>query len=305
MRRWARRKRREKQSRTAKSATKGTEEAPAAAAESSEPVRKAGKTERAAKKKGAGQDERPARRRTEPAAWTRGQRPWSCRTTNSRTLTLRSLALGQGIGRGVAAAVRDADQHLGDAQLLDDVAGPAAQGDDGPPARLVADFDIAPTDAAPPAGAQGLENRLLGGPAAGEVLRGQLAALAVLNLVRRVDPVDEQLAVPLDHLRDAQAFDDVGADADDVCHVGRYAPLSYRGRPAVASTQAVDDRRPRDVVSIGPASTTPARAARRSAKYCGKVGPQSRRRRDAASATERALHGQFIFVRSYACRWPM
>ena len=49
-----------------------------------------------------------------------------------------------------------------------------------------------------------------------EVLRCLPAAMAVLDLVRRVDAVDEQLAVPLDHLRDAQAFHDIGANSHNV-----------------------------------------------------------------------------------------
>jgi hypothetical protein len=51
------------------------------------------------------------------------------------------------------------------------------------------------------------------------VLRGQLAALAVLNLMRRIDTRDKELAVPLDHLRNPQALDNVRANADDVCHI--------------------------------------------------------------------------------------
>jgi len=41
-------------------------------------------------------------------------------------------------------------------------------------------------------------------------------ALAIFNLVRGVNARDEQLAVPLNHLRDPQTFDDVGANAKDI-----------------------------------------------------------------------------------------
>jgi hypothetical protein len=51
------------------------------------------------------------------------------------------------------------------------------------------------------------------------MLRRLLASLAILDLVRRVDPLDELLAMPLDHLGDPQAFDDVGANADDVHNI--------------------------------------------------------------------------------------
>ena len=104
----------------------------------------------------------------------------------------------------------------GDAGALEHLAGAAAQGDRRRAARLVPHLDVAPTDAADPAGAERLEHRFLRRPAAGVVLRGRLLGRAVLDLVLGVDAADEQLAVPLDHLRDPQALDDVGADADDL-----------------------------------------------------------------------------------------
>ena len=46
-------------------------------------------------------------------------------------------ALGQGVGRGMAAAMGDADQHLGDAQLLDHIAGAPRRATTGrPPGSL-------------------------------------------------------------------------------------------------------------------------------------------------------------------------
>ena len=118
----------------------------------------------------------------------------------------------------MAAAVGDAHLNLADAELLDHVFDAAADGHHRFAARLVADFDVAPGDAPPPAGAQGLHDRFLGGPAAGEVLRGLLAALTILDLFGRVHAVDEQLAVPLDHPGDPQALRDVGADANEFGH---------------------------------------------------------------------------------------
>ena len=85
-----------------------------------------------------------------------------------------------------------------------------------PPASLRTSTSRA--DAAPPAGADGLEHGLLGGPAAGKMLGGHLAALAILDFVLGIDPADELLGVPLDHLRNPQTLDDVGADANDVDH---------------------------------------------------------------------------------------
>jgi hypothetical protein len=80
---------------------------------------------------------------------------------------------------------------------------------------VITNFDVAPADAAAPAGAERFEHGFLRGPAAGVVLRGRFAGAAVFDLVVGVDARDEQLAVLLDHLRDSQAFHDVDAGADD------------------------------------------------------------------------------------------
>ena len=69
------------------------------------------------------------------------------------------------------------------------------------------------------------EHRFLRGPAAGVVLRRGLAGGAVFDLGIGVHARDEQLAVPLDHLRDPQAFHDVDAGADD----GHGRGLGVRG----------------------------------------------------------------------------
>src|SRR5262245_51727302 len=86
-------------------------------------------------------------------------------------------------------------------------------------------------DAARPAGAEGLEHGFFGGEAAGIVLRGRLAGRAILDLVRRIDPRQKQLAVPLDHLGYAEALDDVGPDADDG-HGFSIVERGARGSPA-------------------------------------------------------------------------
>ena len=62
------------------------------------------------------------------------------------------------------------------------------------------------------------------------MLRRLLATLAVLDFVGSVDAVDEKLAMPLDHLRDSQTFDDVGADSD----YGRGELLTTHQAPAWA-----------------------------------------------------------------------
>jgi hypothetical protein len=48
------------------------------------------------------------------------------------------------------------------------------------------------------------------------VLRRLLAALAVFDFVVRVDPRDEQIAMPLNHLGNPQTLHDVRPNANDV-----------------------------------------------------------------------------------------
>src|SRR5579862_2108520 len=89
------------------------------------------------------------------------------------------LSHGDGGGGGERAAVRDADQHVADSRLAGDLRGATAQHNGGLAALARADFDVAPTDAAAPAGAQRLHYRFFGGPAAGVVLSVFLPPLAV------------------------------------------------------------------------------------------------------------------------------
>src|SRR5207302_817061 len=112
-------------------------------------------------------------------------------------------------------AMRDRDENIGDAQTLGDVLGRAAHEDARFAGEIVADFHIGPAQAAPPAGAETLQNRFLGGPAAGKMLDGVFALLAVADLPVGVHPRQEHFAVLFDHAADAQAFDDIGADAKD------------------------------------------------------------------------------------------
>ncbi len=84
------------------------------------------------------------------------------------------------------------------------------------PASRVADLHIAPLDPSRPAGAQRFEDRLFGGPPSRVVLGGRLARAAVLDLPRREDALQKQLAMPLDHLSDPQHFDDIGSNSQHV-----------------------------------------------------------------------------------------
>ncbi len=106
--------------------------------------------------------------------------------------------------------------HRADAALLKDFSRATTKSNDGRAAMFVANFDIAPTNSFTPTCAKRLEHRFLRGPAARVMLRGRLLGRAVLNLMLRVNPANEQLAMAVDHLRDPQAFDDVGANTDNL-----------------------------------------------------------------------------------------
>jgi len=127
-------------------------------------------------------------------------------------LRFRRIPLSDGIRRCMASAVRNSDVQLLDSQLFGDVARSRVESDRRGAARLVADFDVAPADAPFPAGAEDFEDGFFGCPATGVVLGGGFFGGTIANFVFGVDAADEQLAVTLDHLRDPQAFDDVGAD---------------------------------------------------------------------------------------------
>src|SRR4051794_17622006 len=109
----------------------------------------------------------------------------------------------------------DGDMHRADAGAFHDVARSSAEVDLRRTFAVVADLDIAPADAAPPAGAQGLQHGLFCGPAAGIMLCGGFSRRAVFDLVVGVDARNKELAVALNHLSDSQAFGDVDSSADD------------------------------------------------------------------------------------------
>src|SRR5262245_60922099 len=123
-------------------------------------------------------------------------------------------------------AVRDADQHLRDAELLADLTCSAAQCHTRTSAELIADLNVLPTDSARPARSQSFEDCLLGGKTARVMLRGGLPRTTVFDLMGRKDAHQEQLTVTLNHLRDAQTFDDVGANADDIHNDEPDSPIS-------------------------------------------------------------------------------
>jgi hypothetical protein len=106
--------------------------------------------------------------------------------------------------------------HFGDAQSFTGFASATAEGNGGSAGGVIADFDILPADSSGPASSHGFQHGLFCGPSAGVVLSGGLARAAILDLVRRENAIEKQFGVPVDHLSDSQAFDDVGSDADDL-----------------------------------------------------------------------------------------
>src|SRR5262245_7149903 len=83
-------------------------------------------------------------------------------------------AHGQGVGGGVGAAVGQGEVDVADAQGEGEVLDGAGEVDLGLAGAVEAHLDVSPGQAAPPAGAEALEDGLLGGPACGEVLGGAL-----------------------------------------------------------------------------------------------------------------------------------
>src|SRR5262249_7607307 len=118
-------------------------------------------------------------------------------------------------GSGIRPAVRNRDQNITDVHALRLVLGGATHQHVRPTVRVITNFHIGPAQAAPPASAETLEDRLLGGPAAGEGVGGMFPGLAVADFPFRIDSVQEQFTVLLDHAADAQAFYDIGADSND------------------------------------------------------------------------------------------
>jgi hypothetical protein len=115
-----------------------------------------------------------------------------------------------------------------DIESLDHVLDTAADGHDGLAGGVGTDFHIAPRDSPPPARSYRFEDRLFRRPTTGKMLCGLLAALAIGNLCRRVNPGEKQLAVTLNHSGDPKAFGDIGADSHDFGHDGQYFFKEYR-----------------------------------------------------------------------------
>ena len=165
------------------------------------------------------------------------------------------------------AAVRNADQHALNAHRLCHLLRASLQKCLRSSTGCVANLDVAPANAASPAGAQCFKHCLFRSPATGEVLRSHPSAAAVFDLQRRVHAAHKELAVPLDHLRNPQTLRNVGADAQHVherlpAAVPRASPQACRAlaRTAAACLRARTAPLAR-IASIQPGSAS--RAARR------------------------------------------
>lgn len=111
--------------------------------------------------------------------------------------------------------MRNGDQEFVDANLFGILARSAADIYERLTTFLIQNLDIQPADAFDEAGPEHLHDGFFGRPPSGERFIAMLPLLAVLDFFRSVDPVDEGLGVPLDHLRDASNLDDVCSKSDD------------------------------------------------------------------------------------------
>lgn len=143
------------------------------------------------------------------------------------------------------ATVRNTDLHVRDAGFLTALTCTTGQGNLRLAAHIIANFNVAPTDALYPARPHRLEYRLFGSPPSGVVLRRSTSLAAVVNFVLRVHTTNEQLSVSLNHLGDAQAFDDVRSDSVDF-HTGSIsADTLLRAALAITALQVFHNKHAR------------------------------------------------------------
>jgi hypothetical protein len=137
--------------------------------------------------------------------------------------------------------VRNGDQDFVDANLFGILARSPSDIHKGLTTFLIQNLDIEPADAFDKARAQHLHDGLFRGPASGEGFVAVLSFLAVLDLFGCVDPVDEGLGVPLDHLCDPSNLDDVCSKSDDHGDV-RFRSKEHRSGLVSFSIAGCDQR---------------------------------------------------------------
>ena len=130
---------------------------------------------------------------------------------------------GDDDGDGELAGVGERQGEMADAEAGGELGGAAGEMQRGALARGAEDLEFGPGDAAADASAEGLGGGFLGSEAGGEALGGGLSFLpAVGDLGRRVDAVEEGVAVAGERVLDAGDLDHVGAEAEDhVCEFTR------------------------------------------------------------------------------------
>lgn len=111
--------------------------------------------------------------------------------------------------------MRDGDQEFVDANLFGILARSPADIYERLATFLIQNFDIQPADPFDEAGPEHFHDGFFSRPATGERFVAVLPLLAVFDFFRSVDPVDERLGVPLDHLCDSSNLDDVCSKSDD------------------------------------------------------------------------------------------
>src|SRR5262245_5486806 len=144
---------------------------------------------------------------------TRWRARWSWKWPSSRGRFKTTTAQGKGASGGVGTTVRDTDVNLADAARGGEVTGAAAHEDAGHPEVIVADLDVGPAEPFLPTRPHCLQNRFLGRPPTREMLGSALASLTIGDFPVGVHPAKKVLAVPLDHLANAQTLHDVRAYA--------------------------------------------------------------------------------------------
>lgn len=111
--------------------------------------------------------------------------------------------------------MRNRDQDFVDANLFGILARPAADIYKRLTTFLIQNLDVQPADPFDEASPEHFHDGLFGRPSSGEGFVAVLPLLTVLDFFGGVDPVDEGLGMPLDHLGDASNFDDVCSKSDD------------------------------------------------------------------------------------------
>jgi hypothetical protein len=123
---------------------------------------------------------------------------------------------GNGERGRMSAAMGNADLDSLDADSVGLLASRSPQANDRTPSFLILYFHVEPTNAVSPAGPERFQNRFLSREATGKSLDGRSMRLAISNLACSENALKELLAVPFDHASDANAFNNVRPDIDDV-----------------------------------------------------------------------------------------